>query len=90
MGLPVETQLDKITGGRHQKTLMQNLSTHDPGATTPTCSNRKADSGSNLIYVVVLIGGTLSVGEHITLAPVAGFVLIVTGILIVARGIQKA
>ena len=70
--------------------LTQNLSSREPGASSSACSKQKADSGSKLNYVAILIGGTLSIDEHITLASFAGFVVIVTGILIVARGIKKA
>lgn len=44
----------------------------------------------SLIYVAVLIGGALFFHEQVTLPRVVGFVVIVAGVLIVARGEQKA
>lgn len=43
----------------------------------------------SLIYIAVLVGGALLFNEAITPARVLGFVIIVTGVLIVARSEQK-
>lgn len=43
----------------------------------------------SLTYFVVLLGGAILFAEQITIARVAGFVIVVVGLLIVARSEQK-
>ena len=44
----------------------------------------------SLTYVAVLLGGALLFGEQITAPRIIGFVVVVAGLMIVARGEQKA
>jgi drug/metabolite transporter (DMT)-like permease len=43
----------------------------------------------SLTYFVVLLGGAVLFAEQITVARVAGFIVVIIGLLIVARSEQK-
>jgi drug/metabolite transporter (DMT)-like permease len=43
----------------------------------------------SLSYIIVLVGGSLVFGEEITPARVFGFVMIITGLMVVARGEKR-